>query len=240
MPEIIEIDKKGIAEEGHPALEFPALEYRAPEYQAPEILMVTAIAGAVNCAAALSKQFHLGVETASSRREAIALLKRREYVLVVIDESMIEAEQDGADGLFRHCGGALPLEVNFAISGYGRVARAVGSALGRRARENEVAWRFAASSMQMELRQTVAGLLLQSELALAEPGVSPQLASKLGMVVALAEELRHRLNGPPPAHVPGLEIAHAVVPGAQKPRRTALPAALARAAVVGHGSGLNT
>jgi hypothetical protein len=49
------------------------------------------------------------------------------------------------------------------------------------------------------LRDTVAGLLLQSQLALAQPALSPQLAEKLRLVAELAANLRQRLDLPPQA-----------------------------------------
>jgi hypothetical protein len=159
-----------------------------------EILMIAAMAGAENCAAMLSKQFQMGVETASSRKDGIAALRRREYLLVIIDESMIEPEEDGSDALFKHTGLALPLEINFAISGYGRLARAVRAALSRRVRERELAARAAASSVQNDLREMVAGLLLHAQLALAEPSIPPGLAARLQGIVELAAGVGKRLD----------------------------------------------
>jgi hypothetical protein len=161
----------------------------------PDVLMITAIAGAENCAAALSKQFQVSVEIAAGRKEAVAALRRREYLLMIIDESMIEPDEDGADALFRHAGPAIVLEINFAISGYGRLVRAVRAVLSRRERERELASRVAASAIQSDLRETVAGLLLHSQLALAEGDVPPPLAEKLRVIVELAVSLRQRLDG---------------------------------------------
>ena len=102
------------------------------------------------------------VETVASRKEALVALRRRDYLLVVIDESMIDAEDSGSDALFKHRGLVVPLEINFAISGTGRLLRAVRAALSRRAREREVAAQAAASAMQSTLRESVAGLLLHA------------------------------------------------------------------------------
>jgi hypothetical protein len=54
--------------------------------------------------------------------------------------------------------------------------------------------RAAVSTMESELRSTVTGLLLQSQLALAEPAASPQLQQKLKLVVELAGNLKQRLE----------------------------------------------
>lgn len=160
------------------------------------VLMITAIAGAENCAAVLSKQFGLTVETASSRRDGVAALRRREFALVVVDESLLESREDGTDSLLKYAGLAIPLEINFAISGCGRLVREVRAALIRRERELNLALCVAAASIQSDLRDTVAGLLLQSQLALAEPGISPQLSEKLKLVVELAGNLRQKLDLP--------------------------------------------
>ena len=103
------------------------------------ILMITAIAGAENCAAVLSKQFGLAVETARSRKEGLAALRRREFALIVVDQSLVEHPEDGMDSLLKHAGLAIPLEINFAISGCGRVVREVRAALLRREREKNLA-----------------------------------------------------------------------------------------------------
>lgn len=158
------------------------------------VLLVTGIAGAENCAAVVSKQFGLAVETVSSRKEALAALRRRGYAIVALDTSMAEAAAGDADVLFKHSGLAIPLEINFAISGCGRLVREIRSALGRRQMEQVVAERAAASSLESSLRDTVAGLLLQSQLALAEPAAPPQLTEKLKLMVELAGSLRRKLD----------------------------------------------
>jgi hypothetical protein len=189
--------------------------------------MVTAIAGAENCAAVLSKQFGIPVETAANRRDASIALRRREFSIVVIDESLVELREDGADSLLKHCGLAIPLEMNFAISGCGRLVREVRAALSRREREQEVALTAAASSIERELRETVAGLLLQAQLALAEPGVSAQLSERLGMILEVAVNLRQKLDGPRLIKVetekPGKLVAARPVRAQQNPAAAALP-----------------
>ncbi len=159
-----------------------------------QILLVTAIAGAENCAAVVSKQFSLAVETTSNRKDALAALRRRSYVIVVLDSSLLEASAADADLLFKHSGLAIPLEINFAISGCGRLVREIRAALSRRQLEQSVATRAATASLETNLRDTVAGLLLQSQLALAEPSLSPQLADKLKLMAELAGSLRQKLN----------------------------------------------
>jgi len=158
------------------------------------ILLITGIMGAENCAAVVSKQFGLAVESVSSRKDALAALRRRAYSIVVLDTSMADAVAGDADTIFKHSGLAMPLEINFAISGCGRLVREVRAALGRRQLEQAAAERAAATSLESNLRDTVAGLLLQSQLALADPSVPPQLADKLKLMAELAGSLRKKLD----------------------------------------------
>jgi hypothetical protein len=160
------------------------------------ILLVTAIAGAESCAAGLARQLGVPVEIAASRRLGLAALRRSEYAAVIVDEAIAEADPAGADLLWRHSGLAIPLQINFALLSCARLGREVQAALARRGQEQTLAMRAASSTLQNELKSTVTGLLLHSELALAEPSVPPQLASKLQLMVELAGTLRRQLERP--------------------------------------------
>jgi hypothetical protein len=157
-------------------------------------LIITNISGAEHCAASLSKQLGLPVEVASSRREGMAALRRREYSIVVIDEPVAESSPEGAEMLWKQAGLAIPLQINFAISGTNRLIRDVRAALQRREHEQALAMRAATLAIENDLRDTVTGLLLHSQLALAEPLISPHLAAKLQTVASLAGTLRIRLE----------------------------------------------
>jgi hypothetical protein len=59
-----------------------------------------------------------------------------------------------------------------------------------------LARRAAAAAIESELKTTVAGLLLHSQLALNGPGVPAAVAERLRMVADLAGSLRQQLNAP--------------------------------------------
>ena len=158
--------------------------------------MVTSMAGAENCAASLAGMLGQPVEIASSRKLGLSALRRRDYAMVIVDETIAEADPAGADLLWKHSGLAVPLQINFALLGCARLGREVKAALARREQERSLALRAATSTLENDLKSTVTGLLLQSELALAEPSVPPQLASKLKLMVELAGTLRRRLEQP--------------------------------------------
>lgn len=160
------------------------------------VLMVTGIEGARNCAAAVGRQLAIDVEVAENRRAALSALKRREFKVVVVDETIAECDPAGAEAIWVHAGLAIPLQINFAISGAVRLVREIKAALFRREREQALAGRAAAAAIEKELRSTIAGLLLHSELALKGNGVPAAISERLRLVADLAGALRQRLDAP--------------------------------------------
>lgn len=158
------------------------------------VLLVTALSGMEQRAAALEQQLDLQVEVAATRDAAHALLRGTVYAAMVIDEGFAESDPRGADLLWKMAGLAIPLQVNFALTGSARLVRDLRAALARREQEQALAMRAAVSSMETELRSTVTGLLLHSQLALAEPAGSAQLQPKLKLMVELAGNLKQRLE----------------------------------------------
>jgi hypothetical protein len=160
------------------------------------ILMVTGIEGASNCASAIGAQLGMEVEVAAGRRAALAALKQREFLVVVVDESLAECDPAAAENIWSRSGLAIPLQINFAVSGAARLVREIRSALHRREREQALASRAAAAAIETELKSTVAGLLLNSQLALEGAGLPASVAEKLRVVAELAGSLRQRLSEP--------------------------------------------
>jgi hypothetical protein len=160
------------------------------------ILMVTGIEGARNCATVVGTQLGMEVEVAEGRRTALAALRRREYLAVVIDETLAECDPAAAEKICELAGLAIPMQINFAISGAARLVREIRAALNRREREQMLARRAAAAAIETELKTTVAGLLLHSQLALNGGGVPAAVADRLRMVADLAGNLRQQLSVP--------------------------------------------
>jgi signal transduction histidine kinase len=160
------------------------------------ILMVTGIEGARNCAAVVGTQLGMEVEVAEGRKAALAALRRREFAAVVVDETMAECDPAAAEAILDHAGLAIPLQINFALSGAGRLIREIRAALHRREREQMLARRAAAAAIESELKTTLAGLLLHSQLALAGSDVPTPIADKLRVVADLAGNLRQQLSAP--------------------------------------------
>jgi len=160
------------------------------------ILMVTGIEGARNCATVVGAQLGMEVEVAEGRRAALAALRRREYMAVVIDETLAECDPAAAEKICEQAALAIPMQINFAVSGAARLVREIRAALNRREREQTLARRAAAATIETELKTTVAGLLLHSQLALNGGGVPAAVADRLRMVADLAGNLRQQLSAP--------------------------------------------
>ncbi len=169
------------------------------------ILMVTGIEGARNCATAVEGQLGMPVEVAEGRKAAVAALRRQEFTVVVVDETLAECDPASADAIWEKAGLAIPLQVNFALAGAARLTREIRAALHRRHREQALAHKAAVTAMESEMKTTIAGLLLHSQLALAGNEMPPPVADKVRMVAELASNLRQQLSGqsPEPGHSRG-------------------------------------
>lgn len=160
------------------------------------ILLVAGIEGARNCADVIAKHLGMEVLVAEGRKSALAILRRREFAAVVVDETIAECDPAGADMMWERAGLAIPMQVNFALSGTARLVRDIRAALRRREREQMLARQAAAAAIESELKSTVAGLLLQSELALSGSEAGSPVAERLRVVADLAGNLRSKLGGP--------------------------------------------
>jgi hypothetical protein len=160
------------------------------------ILIVTGIEGASNCAAAVAAQLDMKVEVAGGRKATLAALRSQEFSVVVVDETIAECDPAAAEAIWEHAGLAIPLQINFALSGAKRLTREIRAALHRREREQALARRAATAAIETELKSTLAGLLLHSQLALNDSQMPPLAAAKMRVVADLAGSLRQQLSAP--------------------------------------------
>jgi hypothetical protein len=158
------------------------------------VLIVTGVEGARNCAEVVGAQLGMEVEVAEGRKVALAALRRKEFTAVVVDETLVECDPAAAEAIWDRAGLAIPLQLNFALAGAARLIREIRAALHRREREQAMARRAAETAIERELKSTVAGLLLHSELALSIGDVPAALADRLRVVADLAGNLRQQLN----------------------------------------------
>jgi CheY-like chemotaxis protein len=160
------------------------------------ILIVTGIEGARNCATVVAEQLGVAVEVAEGRKTALTALRKQEYSVIILDETLAQCDPASAEAIWEQAGLAIPLQINFALSGAARLIREIRAALHRREREQALARRAAAVAIETEMKTTIAGLLLHSQLALSAGEVSSGTADKLRVVAELASNLRQQLNTP--------------------------------------------
>ncbi len=155
----------------------------------PSILLIAPKPAVTLLAEALRMELGAEVATATTVREALAAnISRRPFALVLLDEGLtFTAEQ-----VHQVTGSASLLELNVAICNAARIVHKVHAALLQRDRILSEA-RFAAKhSLREELNATLAGLLLESQLALRH--APPENSSHLQHLVELAGELRNILH----------------------------------------------
>jgi hypothetical protein len=163
------------------------------------ILFVTGIEGARNCADAVGKLLDMEMVIADGRKAAMAQLRQREFAAVVVDDTVAACDPAAAEAIWERAGLAIPIQINFAVSGVARLVREIRAALHRRGREQELARRAAAAAVETEVKNIVAGLLLQSQLALSSSDAASPVAERLRVVANLAGDLRRQLSATKPA-----------------------------------------
>lgn len=158
------------------------------------ILIVTGIEGIQQCANNLASVLGTEVVTADGKKEAVAALKRREFVVVVLDDTLAECDPAAAEAIWENAGLAIPLQINFALSGATRLSREIRAAMRRRDREQALARQAAESALEGELKNTLASLLLHSQIALAGSEASSPVTEKIRTMAKLAGNLRQQLS----------------------------------------------
>jgi hypothetical protein len=156
------------------------------------LLIIAPTLAAEPIADALRTELDAAVEISPHRRAGLAALRRSEFSLVLLEESLAELDPRGADLLYQNAGIAPVLELNFVVSKAPRIVRAVRSALAHRAQDGVKARAAAIVTLQNELNASLSGLLLESQLALRD--ATPAQEPKLRHLVELASDLRNRLR----------------------------------------------
>lgn len=147
-------------------------------------------------------------EWAPTLQEAASRLRDQMYSVAVIDQFLLETDVEASEQLVEHLGTAVPVYVNFAITGIERLVREVRFALHRRKREESSARRAVQDQMRSEMRETLTAMLLSCELAMAVPDVPMPAAEKIRSIDMLARELRVRLESNQPRFFCGSMSAH--------------------------------
>ncbi len=158
------------------------------------MLLVSGSACSPACRSRLAQETGEKVNQAESVWQARCMLREGGYNLIVIDQNLMEPDPLALDNMLQEVGGAIPVYVNFAVNNVDRLVREVRIASRRAQYERQAAMCAAAQSLRNELRDAVTGILLSTDLALAESGLPETAAVKIKVVRDLADEMRKHLE----------------------------------------------
>ena len=158
------------------------------------VLMIAGIKNASACGQEIAERADVAVEVATNRKAGLAALRRSIFEVVLVEENLAEADSAWADQVWHLAGSAIAVQVNFAIVSCIRLSREVKAALTRKESERASARRLVANEIETDLKLSITGLLLQSELALREPQLPESLRPKLRRIVELAGALLKRID----------------------------------------------
>jgi len=159
------------------------------------LLVITASAKARGCAQAIQQVTSEETHVAGTLAQALSQLRAQEYVAVLIDQAFLETEPVESDVVLEHIGTAIPVHVNFAISGMDRIVRELRAALHRHEKEGLLVRQEVQQVLRNELKSTVTAPLLSCEMALLVPDLQSAAETKMRAVYELAQEVRAKLDG---------------------------------------------
>jgi len=159
------------------------------------LLVITPSAKARGCAQAIQQVTSEETHVAGTLSQALSQLRAQEYVAVLIDQAFLETEPVESDMVLEHIGTAIPVHVNFAISGMDRIVRELRAALHRHKKEVLLVRQEVQQALRNELKGTITALQLSCEMALRVPDLQSAAETKMRAVYELAQELCAKLEG---------------------------------------------
>jgi hypothetical protein len=160
------------------------------------LLVITPSAKARSCAQEIQQVTSEETHVAATSSQALAQLRVREYVAVLIDQAFLETEPVESDLVLQQIGTAVPVHVNFAINNMDRVGRELRAALVRHQKAVLLIRQEAQHALRNGLKDTITALLLSCEMALQVPDLQSGAESRMRAVHELAKEIRLKLEGP--------------------------------------------
>jgi len=158
------------------------------------ILLITPSVRGRDCAQAIQDSLHEETQVASNLRAALGELRSQEYSGVVLDQAFLDSDPDESEVVLQHIGMAIPIHLNFGISGMERVVREVRAALQRRKKEVVLARKAAQEALRNELKGPITALLISCEMALQIPDLQGAAENKMRTVYELAQQVRTKLE----------------------------------------------
>jgi hypothetical protein len=157
------------------------------------ILIIWNSGKAKECASAIEHAMQEQVQVACSLHEGVEQLRSGEFSAVVVDQWITEAEPEPTSVVFDHLGMAVPVFVNFGISGVERILRELRAALSRRGLETVLARHSARQALRDELKDDVTVLLLSCGVALEDMALGDVARTRLQKIEELAKRISEKL-----------------------------------------------
>ena len=158
------------------------------------LLVITPSAKARGCAQAIQQVTSQETHVVATSSQALAQLRVREYVAVLIDQAFLETEPVESDMVLQQIGTAVPVHVNFAINNMDRIGRELRAALYRHQKAVQLVREEVQGALRNALKGTVTALLLSCEMALQVPDLQNVAESRMRTVYELAKEIRLKLE----------------------------------------------
>jgi len=157
------------------------------------ILLIWSSERAPECARAIENTFQQLVKVVTTLQQAAKTLQASEFSAVLVDQWITEAEPGQADYLIHHLGRAVPVFVNFGISGIERILRELRAAFHRRGRETVLAQQNARIVLWNSLKDDVTALLLCCGVILDDSALEPGVAVRVKTIETVANRIREKL-----------------------------------------------
>ena len=122
------------------------------------------------------------------------MLRAQEYSAVVIDESLLEREPAERETVLQHIEMAVPIHINFAISGIERVVRELSAARHRRNKEIGISRQFAEQNLRNELKGTMTRCCCPAKWRSKSRPCRPIAEARIRTAYLLAQEIGTRLG----------------------------------------------
>lgn len=158
------------------------------------ILLVTALERMGPLAEDVRRELGMELTVANGVESALCALRDHDFTIVVLDEATAECLTSAADVIWERSGLAVPLRANFAISSSARLVLEIRAALCRRKREMKLAMQAVSARMGEELRSSLAGLVLQTQLAASDRSLSPGSSKRLELIADLVLNLQRKIG----------------------------------------------
>lgn len=159
------------------------------------ILLIWASERAQDCARAIESAFQQPVKIEVSLELGCQALQAEEFSAVLVDQWITEVEPGQADFLIHHLGGAVPVFVNFGISGIERILRELRAAFNRRGRDTVLAQQHARMELFDALKDDVTALLLCCGAILDDSTLDRGLAVRVKTMEEIAKRMSGKLTG---------------------------------------------